>query len=249
MQLWQKKGSLRKRESCRQDKTFFLHQFNHSNKASVEKKKFLCVTKNIAFNQTTFVWREDFAFNQIIFFLSLEEFYYDFCFFTKIIVLKRKAFSHRYATSRWQTSEKEKIFGEKKIDTFRSPTKELILDACYFVDKTRKAAGQWNNRTFSFSSRLHSIFLSFHFFVTLNHQNCLMSAFENAWKSFERICAKRFLPFDEFFCWKLFDEKFLKTILKTYIVLRFTSTNVPYFWFWIVKKKCSSKRSFWTKKR
>ena len=114
MQLWQKKGSLRKRESCRQDKTFFLHQFNHSNKASVEKKKkFLCVTKNIAFNQTTFVWREDFAFNQIIFFLSLEEFYYDF-FFIKIIVLKRKAFSHRYATSRWQTSEKEKIFGGEK---------------------------------------------------------------------------------------------------------------------------------------
>ena len=166
MQLWQKKGSLRKRESCRQDKTFFLHQFNHSNKASVEKKKFLCVTKNIALNQTTFVWREDFAFNQIIFFLSLEEFYYDFCFFTKIIVLKRKAFSHRYATSRWQTSEKEKIFGgEKKIDTFRSPTRELILDACHLVDKTRKAAGQLNNHTFPFSSRLHLIFfLSFHLF-------------------------------------------------------------------------------------
>ena len=48
------------------------------------------------------------------FFFRLEEFYYDFCFFTKIIFLKRKAFSHRYATSRWQTSEKEKIFGEKK---------------------------------------------------------------------------------------------------------------------------------------
>ena len=34
------------------------------------------------------------------------------------------------------------IGGEKKIDTFRSPTKELVLDASYFVDKTRKAAGQ-----------------------------------------------------------------------------------------------------------
>ena len=109
---------------------------------------------------------------------------------------------------------------------------------------------EWNNRTFSFSSRLHSIFFYRSiFFITLNHQNCLMSTFENAWKSFERIYAKRFLPFDEFFCWKLFDEKFLKTILKTYLVLRFTSTNVPYFWFWIVKKKCSRKRSFWTQKR
>ena len=57
------------------------------------------------------------------------------------------------------------IWGRKKIDTFRSPTRELILDACHFVDKTRKAAGQLNNRTFPFSSRLHSIFfLSFHFF-------------------------------------------------------------------------------------
>ena len=52
--------------------------------------------------------------NKSFFFLSLEEFYYDFCFFNKIIVLKRKAFSHRYATSRWQTSEKEKIFGGEK---------------------------------------------------------------------------------------------------------------------------------------
>ena len=190
-------------------------------------QKTLHLTKPLLFDGKTLHLTKSF------FFLSLEEFYYDFCFFTKIIVLKRKAFSHRYATSRWQTSEKEKIFGgEKKIDTFRSPTRELILDACYFVDKTRKAAGQWNNRTFSFSSRLHSIFFIVpFFFVTLNHQNCLMSAFENAWKSFERICAKRFLPFDEFFCWKLFDEKFLKTILKTYIVLRFTSTNVPCFWF------------------
>ena len=73
---------------------------------------------------------------------------------------------------------------------------------------------------FLFESAALNFFYRSIFFVTLNHQNCLMSAFENAWKSFERICAKRFLPFDEFFCWKLFDEKFLKTILKTYIVLR-----------------------------
>ena len=54
---------------------------------------------------------------------------------------------------------KGKIFGgEKKIDTFRSPTRELILDACHLVDKTRKAAGQLNNHTFPFSSRLHLIF-------------------------------------------------------------------------------------------
>ena len=99
------------------DKTkhfFFTNSIIQTKPAWKKKEKFLCVSKNIAFNQTTFVWREDFAFNQIIFFSELEEFYYDFCFFTKIIVLKRKAFSHRYATSRWQTSEKEKIFwGEK----------------------------------------------------------------------------------------------------------------------------------------
>ena len=61
---------------------------------------------------------------------------------------------------------KGKIFGgEKKIDTFRSPTRELILDACHFVDKTRKAAGQLNNHTFPFSSRLHSIFFIVPFFL------------------------------------------------------------------------------------
>ena len=102
--------------------------------------------------------------------------------------MKRKAFSHRNATSTWQTSEKEKIFGgEKKIDTFRSPTRELILDACHFVDKTRKAAGQWNNRTFPFSSWLHSIFLIVpFFFVPLNLcmkiiQNNVCKAFFTIW--------------------------------------------------------------------
>ena len=55
--------------------------------------------------------------------------------------------------------KRKKYLGEKKkIDTFRSPTRELILDACHLVDKTRKAAGQLNNHTFPFSSRLHLIF-------------------------------------------------------------------------------------------
>ena len=35
-----------------------------------KKKEIFCVTQNIAFNQTTFVWREDFAFIQFIFFFS-----------------------------------------------------------------------------------------------------------------------------------------------------------------------------------
>ena len=166
MQLWQKKGSLRKRESCRQDKTFFLHQFNHSNKASVEKKKFLCVTKNIALNQTTFVWREDFAFNQIVFFfLSLEEFYYDFCFFTKIIVLKRKAFSHRYATSRWQTSEKEKIFGgEKKLIHFEVQRGNLFWTLVILLIKHEKLLDNGTIAHFPFRVGCTQFFLSFHFF-------------------------------------------------------------------------------------
>ena len=102
--------------------------------------------------------------------------------------MKRKAFSHRYASSRWQTSEKEKYLGEKKkIDTFRSPTRELILDACHFVDKTRKAAGQWNNRTFSlFESAALNFFYRSIFFVPLNLcmkiiQNNLCKAFFTIW--------------------------------------------------------------------
>ena len=215
------------------------------------KKKFLCVTKNIALNQTTFVWREDFAFNQIVFFfLSLEEFYYDFCFFTKIIVLKRKAFSHRYATSRWQTSEKEKIFGgEKKLIHFEVQRGNLFWTLVILLIKHDKLLAMEQSHIFLFESAALNFFYRSIFFVTLNHQNCLMSTFENAWTLFERICAHPFFSIDEFFCWKLFDEKFLKTILKTYIVLRFTSTNVAYFWFWIFNKKCSTKRSFWTKKR
>ena len=55
------------------DKTkhfFFTNSIIQTKPAWKKKKKFLWVTKNIAFNQTTFVWREDFAFNQIIFFFS-----------------------------------------------------------------------------------------------------------------------------------------------------------------------------------
>ena len=157
--------------------------------------------------------------------------------------MKRKAFSHRSATSRWQTSEREKCLGEnKKLIHFEVQRGNLFWTLVILLIKHEKL------HIFLFESAALNFFIV-PFFVTLNHQNCLTSAFENAWKSLERICAKRFLPFDEFFCWKLFDEKFLKTILKTYIVLRFTSTNVPYFWFWIVKKKCSSKRSFWTEKK
>ena len=141
MQLWQKKGQSSKAGilSTRQN-IFFLHQFNHSNKASVEKKKFLCVTKNIALNQTTFVWREDIAFNQIIFFRSLEEFYYDFCFFTKTIVLKRKAFSHWYATSRWQSSEKENISlkGRKKLIHFEVQRGNLFWTLVILLIKHEK---------------------------------------------------------------------------------------------------------------
>ena len=166
MQLWQKKGSLRKRESCRQDKTFFLHQFNHSNKASVEKKKFLWVTKNIAFNQTTFVWREDFAFNQIIFFSEFGGVLLWFLLLHQNNCFETKGFLSPICNQQMTNFGKGKKLGEKKIDIFQSPTKELILDACYFVDKTRKAAGQWNNRTFSFSSRLHSIFFIVTFFLS-----------------------------------------------------------------------------------
>ena len=169
MQLWQKKGSLRKRESCRQEKTFFLHQFNHSNKASVGKKKkrnffewqkTLHLTKPLLFDGKTLHLTKSF-FSEfggvLLWFLLLHQ---NNCFETK-------GFLSPICNQQMTNFGKGKnIWGRKKIDTFRSPTRELILDACYFVDKTRKAAGQWNNRTFSFSSRLHSILSSFHFFLS-----------------------------------------------------------------------------------
>ena len=132
-----------------------------------KKKKFLCVTKNIAFNQTTFVWREDFAFNQIIFFSEFGGVLLWFLLLHQNNCFETKGFLSPICNQQMTNFGKGKtIWGRKKIDTFRSPTRELVLDACYFVDKTRKAAGQWNNRTFSFSSRLHSILSSFHFFLS-----------------------------------------------------------------------------------
>ena len=215
MQLWQKRDSLRKRESCRQDKTFFLHQFNHSNKASVEKKrnffewqKTLHLTKPLLFDGKTLHLTKSF------FFLSLEEFYYDFCFFTKIIVLKRKAFSHRYATSRWQTSEKEKIFGgEKKIDTFRSLTRELILDACYFVDKTRQAAGNGTIAHFPFRVGCTQFFSSFHFFCDVKSSKLFDVSFWERMKIIRKNLCKAFFTIWwilllKTFWWKILENHF-----------------------------------------
>ena len=90
-----------------------IQSFKQSQSGKKKRNFFVCqktlhLTKPLLFDGKTLHLTKSF------FFLSLEEFYYDFCFFTKIIVLKRKAFSHRYATSRWQTSEKEKIFGGEK---------------------------------------------------------------------------------------------------------------------------------------
>ena len=63
--------------------------------------------------------------------------------------------------------KRKKYLGEKKIDTFRSLTRELILDASYFVDKTRQAAGNGTIAHFPFRVGCTQFFLSFHFFVTL----------------------------------------------------------------------------------
>ena len=135
--------------------------------------------------------------------------------------------------------KRKKYLGEKKkLIHFEVQRGNLFWTLVILLIKHEKLLDNGTIAHFPFRVGCTQFFYRSIFFVTLNHQNCLMSVFENAWKSFERICAKCFLPFDEFFCWKLFDEKFLKTILKTYLVLRFTSTNVPYFWFWIVKKKC-----------
>ena len=80
------------------------------------------------------------------------------------------------------------IWGRKKIDTFQSPTRELILDAWYFVDKTRKAAEQWNkSHIFLFeSAALNFFFIVPFFFVPLNLcmkniQNNLCKAFFTIW--------------------------------------------------------------------
>ena len=85
-----------------------IQSFKQSQRGKKKRNFFVCqktlhLTKPLLFDGKTLHLTKSF------FFLSLEEFYYDFCFFTKIIVLKRKAFSHRYATSRWEISEKEKI--------------------------------------------------------------------------------------------------------------------------------------------
>ena len=103
---------------------------------------------------------------------------------------------------------------KKKLIHFKVPRGNLFWTLVILLIKHEKLLNNGTIAHFPFRVGCTQFFYRFIFFVTLNHQNCLMSAFENAWKSFERICAKRFLPFDEFFCWKLFDEKFFKTIQK-----------------------------------
>ena len=99
-----------------------IQSFKQSQSGKKKRNFFVCqktlhLTKPLLFDGKTLHLTKSF-------FSELEEFYYDFCFFTKIIVLKRKAFSHRYATSRWQTSEKEKIFGGEKKNWYISKSNE-----------------------------------------------------------------------------------------------------------------------------
>ena len=105
------------------------------------------------------------------------------------------------------------IWEEKKFDTFRSPTRELVLDACYFVDKTRKAAGQWNNRRFSFSSRLHSFFLSFHFFCHVKSSKLFDVSFWERMKIIRKNLCKAFFTIWwilllKTFWWKILENHF-----------------------------------------
>ena len=128
--------------------------------------------------------------------------------------MKRKAFSHRYATSRWQTSEKEKIFGgEKKIDTFRSLTRELILDACYFVDKTRQAAGNGTIAHFSFRVGCTQFFLSFHFFCHVKSSKLFDVSFWERMKIIRKNLCKAFFTIWwilllKTFWWKILENHF-----------------------------------------
>ena len=179
-----------------------------------KKKKFLWVTKNIAFNQTTFVWREDFAFNQIIFFLSLEEFYYDFCFFTKIFVLKRKAFSHRYATSRWQTSEKEKIFGgEKKLIHFEVQRGNLFWTLVILLIKHEKLLDNGTTAHFPFRVGCTQFFLSFHFFCHVKSSKLFDVSFWERMKIIRKNLCKAFFTIWwilllKTFWWKILENHF-----------------------------------------
>ena len=93
-----------------------------------------------------------------------------------------------------------------------------------FLITHEKLLANWNKSTFSFSSRLHSIFLSFHFFVTLlrTHENHskefmqsvfyhLMNSFvenflmKNSWKPFSiNRATKPFFSSKRSFAWTLF---------------------------------------------
>ena len=140
--------------------TPFSFQSNCSNKASVEKKKkkFLWMTKPLHLT-TIFVWKTYvWLINQTIFFLKRSFFLNDFCSFNKRKVLKREAFSQRFATARWQT-EKDTIFGGEKKMIHVKPNEGTSCGSFLISLKMQhEKLSTEEQEPFSFSSRLLSIF-------------------------------------------------------------------------------------------
>ena len=77
--------------------------------------------------------------------------------------------------------KRKKYLGEKKIDTFRSPTRELVLNACFFfANKTRKAAGQLEQE---------------HIFLLKSRALHQKGKFGKACRFFQSVCAKQFFHY------------------------------------------------------
>ena len=106
------------------------------------------------------------------------------------------------------------IWGRKKIDTFRSLTRELILDACYFVDKTRQAAGNGTIAHFPFRVGCTQFFLSFHFCCHVKSSKLFDVSFWERMKIIRKNLCKAFFTIWWILLLKTFWWKILENHLK-----------------------------------
>ena len=127
--LVKKKRHIQKRELTSNSIFFPIQLFKQSQRGK-KKEEISLNNKTFAFNQH-FCLENVWIINKTIFLPQADFFLNDFCSsFNKRKVLKREAFSQRFATARWQT-EKDTMFGgeQKKSWYLWSPMRELLVEA------------------------------------------------------------------------------------------------------------------------
>ena len=133
--------------------------------------------------------------------------------------MKRKAFSHRYATSRWQTSEKEKIFGgEKKLIHFEVQRENLFWTLVILLIKHEKLLDNGTIAHFPFRVGCTQFFYRSIFFCHVKSSKLFDVSFWERMKIIRKNLCKAFFTIWwilllKTFWWKILENHF-KNILR-----------------------------------